>query len=83
MGQTSEFTEVVRELAREGAKLREQAAKARPVPFMREKLSRRDALNRVGRMTPQDLAEMTPEERQGLIKEVGTDAVLGIIRRSR
>ena len=83
MGTTSEFTEVVREVAQEGAKLRAQAAKAHPVPFMQEKLSRRDALNRVGRMTPQDLAEMKPEERGALIKEVGTDAVLGIIRRSR
>ena len=83
MGKRSEFTDVVQELAREGAKLREQAVRAKPVPFMQENLSRRDALNRVGRMTTQDLAEMKPEERGALIKEVGTDAVLGVFRRSR
>lgn len=83
MGKTSEFTDVVLKITQEGKRLQTAAAKANPVPLMQEKLSRRDALNRVGRMTTQDLNSMAPEEREALLQEVGTDAVLGIIRRSK
>ena len=82
MAKTSDFTQAVQNIIAEGTALRRQAEKAKPVPFMQERLNKRDALNRVGRMTPQDLGQMTPEQRQALVKSVGTDAVLGVIRRN-
>lgn len=83
MGGINEFTEVVNNLIKETEALRVVAAKTTVVPFMYEKVSRREALNRVGRMTPQELTGMAPEERAMLLKEVGTPAVMNILRRQR
>ena len=79
--QRSDFTKVVEKIVADYAVLRKQVAKSTAVPFMQEKLSRREALTRMGSMTPQDLTSMTPEERGALVKEVGTGPVLDTIRR--
>ena len=83
MGKVSVFTEVIQNVAREGHALREIAAKSRAVPLGQERLSHRDAVTRVTHMTPADLLAMKPEERKSLLKEVGTTAVLEVIRRRR
>ena len=81
MGKTSGFTKVVEKIVADGGRLREQAAKSSAIPLMQEKLSKRAAASRVGRMTVQDLTEMLPEQRRVLIENVGTDAVVDILRR--
>lgn len=83
MAKVSEFTEVVRTLVKEGQTLRQAAAKSNAIPIGQERLSRGEARTRAKTLTPQDLTAMTPQQRQALLNEVGTEAVVDIIRSGR
>lgn len=83
MAKQSEFTNVIEAIVGDAARLREKAAKSPGIPPMEERVSNREARARVQTMTPQALMNMTPENRAALIKAVGTEAVVNVVRRKR
>ena len=83
MAKTNEFTQVVQDMVKEISRLKKAGAKSPAVPFMAEKLSRSEARTRVQRMTPGELALMPPEARIQLVKDVGPEAVLEVLRAAR
>ena len=82
MAKVSDFTKVVQNLAAEAKTVRERATRAPAVPLMQEKVSNREARARIPHLTPQALLGMTPEGRADLIKAVGSQAVLDIVRKA-
>jgi hypothetical protein len=81
MPHTSRHTKVIENIAANADRLRQMAAKSTAIPVGQERLSRGEARTRAKTLTPHDLGAMTPEQRQMLIKEVGTQAVVDIVRR--
>jgi hypothetical protein len=81
MAKSSEFTRVIQNLGKEADAYRQRAAKSQTVPIGQERLSRSEARTRVKTLTPADLQGMTPELREKLLHEVGTERVLDILRR--
>lgn len=81
MAKTSRHTKVIESVAAHAARLRQMADKSTAIPVGQERLTRREARTRSLTLTPQDLQTMSPEQREALLKEVGTQAVVEIIRR--
>lgn len=81
MAKSNEFTRVVQNITNEARSYRQAAAKSTVVPYGQERLSRGEARTRAKTLTPADLQAMTPKQREGLLHEVGTPAVLEILRR--
>ena len=74
-GKTSEYTKAIEQLRSEIRFAREHAMENSKIPVGEEQLSKRDARNR--------FTNMSPEQRQGWIKENSLDAALDLVRPSQ
>ena len=74
-GKTSEYTKAIEQLRAEIRFAREHAMENSKIPVGEEELSKRDARNR--------FTNMSPEQRQGWIKENSLDAALDLVRPSQ
>ena len=71
-GKTSEYTQAIAQLRDEIRFSREHAMENMKIPVQKEELSKRDARNRFG--------SMTPDQKQAWIRENSLDEALDLVR---
>jgi hypothetical protein len=90
------FTDIVLQVTEEAKRYQEDANSSDIVPFMMERISNRDAENRLKKMPLKEriklfpsqpksvrscmVREMSPQDRKELIKSVGTDLILDSVK---